>query len=55
MKGQKNCHSCRFSDWGYKYKEDDINPCEKCLGFDRWKKRHPDIKPKAAFKEVKCQ
>jgi hypothetical protein len=41
MRGEENCHTCRYSDWGYKYKPEELNPCKICIGFHKWAKRYP--------------
>jgi hypothetical protein len=42
MRKTKSCHTCRYSDWGYKYKPEEMNPCETCLGFHKWASRRKD-------------
>ena len=42
MKTQVNCHTCRYSDWGYKYKPEELNPCKICIGYHKWAARRPN-------------
>lgn len=42
MKTTVNCHTCKYSDWGYKYLPAEINPCDKCIGYHKWAKRRKD-------------